>query len=58
MKTVKTYEISGGSKAGAPQGPKFSQFHAVFLENFGKMVGWRPLLMGWRPLLRGIRHWK
>ena len=27
-----------------PQGPKISQFHAVFLENFGKIVGW-PLEM-------------
>ena len=28
------------------QGPKVSQFHAVFFGKFGKIVGWRPLLRG------------
>ena len=36
----------GGGAPGArpPYGPKFPQFHAVFLEIFGKIIGWRPLL--------------
>ena len=32
---------SGGSGGGGRHDPKCSQFHA-FLENFGKIVGWRP----------------
>ena len=37
-----------------PHGRKCLQFHGVFLEYFGKIVGWRPLLESWRPLLPGI----
>ena len=40
-----------GPPAPPLHGPEFSQFHAVFLEIFGKIVGWCPLLEGWRPLL-------
>ena len=42
-------ESSGGFR-GHPHGPKFSQFHAVFSENFDKIVCWR--LGGLAPLLR------
>ena len=36
-----------------PYGPKFSQFHAVFVK-FAKIVRGRPLPEDWRPLLREI----
>ena len=45
--TVKV--LSGGSKGGFPSMTPYG-----FLENFGKIVGWRPLLEGWRLLLQGI----
>ena len=31
---------------GPPHEPNFSQFHAVFFGNFGKIVCWYPLLPG------------
>ena len=34
--------------------PKMFSISCHFLEIFGKIIGWRPLLEGWRPLLRGI----
>ena len=37
-----------------PVRPKIFAISCSFWENFGKIVGWCPLLEGWRPLLRGI----
>ena len=45
---------SGGSKGGANLRPQIFSISCSFLEKFGNIVGWRPLLEGWRPLLRGI----
>ena len=52
--------VSGRSKGGEPPAratplqPKIFSISYRFLENCGKIIGWRPLLEGWRPLLRGI----
>ena len=40
------------TSVGLQYGPKFSQFHAFFLEIFGKIICWCAPLEGWRPLLR------
>ena len=48
---------SGGFRGGpgAPPGPKFSQFHAVFHKIWqNHMLAPPPPQEGWRPLLRGI----
>ena len=52
-------QTSGRSKGALPARapplrPKIFAISCSFLENFGKIVGWRPLLEGWRPLLREI----
>ena len=36
--------ISGGFKGGAPPRSKIFPISCSFLENLGKIVGWRPLL--------------
>ena len=48
---VHSTHVSGGSKGGtpparAPLGAKFFEISCSFLENFGKIVGWLPLLRG------------
>ena len=51
-------QCSGRSKRGTPgvhppMAQNFLNF-LFFLENFGQIIGWCPLLEGWCPLLRGI----
>ena len=38
----------------ARYGPNFFAILCSFLEKFGKIVGWCPLLESWHPLLWGI----